>query len=371
MTFSPELFLLIILVITQGVFLMIALSNYLAAPVIRPVAELPENPPALSLLVPARNEEENIAACLDSLSAIDYPAFEIIVLDDCSEDSTGEIAASFSERHDNLKVIRGDDLPPGWLGKNHACHHRLSREASHDLLLFIDADVRLSPGAVTAAVTMMRRYKTGLLSCFPRQRLRTPGEHLIVPVMNWFLLTMLSLPLVYLKNWRPFVAANGQFMLFDRKTYRAIGGHKAVAAEVVEDMELARRVKDQNIPMMTALGGREVSCLMYRGFGEALAGFSKNFYPGFNGPPAAFLVLICFLALLFTVPLFLWTADARLWVAAPPLLIHRLILARATGAPVLLSLLLHPLQMGVMVFTAVKSLAASRKGKNTWKGRKI
>ncbi len=373
MTFSPELIrvlLLLIPVITQGIFFLIALSNYLAAPVIRPVDGTDTGRPPVSIMVPARNEEKNIGPCIEALLTQNYPLYEILIYDDSSSDQTRAIAAGFEKQHEKLTLIEGTPLPEGWLGKNRACHE-LSRRAKGELLLFIDADVCLSPDALTSAVSMMKKYQTGLLSCFPRQRLTSPGEYLVVPVMNWFLLSLLSLPVVYLKPWKPFVAANGQFMLFDRQTYDSVGGHAAVAAKVVEDMELARRVKAENIPMMTALGGDRVSCTMYEGFNDAVEGFTKNFYPGFDAPVTPFLLLIFFLAVLFTAPLFLPLYKTFLWPLAIPVLMQRFVLARTTKDSVFLSLLLHPFQMLVMVYVALRSVVAAKRKNITWKGRKI
>ena len=138
-------------------------------------------------------------------------------------------------------------------GKNWACH-QLSQKAKGKYLLFIDADVELAPNAISSTAKIMAETKTKMLSVFPTQRIKSFGEWLIVPLMNWLLLAFLPLRQVYASRNNSFIAANGQFILWDRETYFSIGGHQQVANAVVEDMELARKAKQKN-KIITLLGG--------------------------------------------------------------------------------------------------------------------
>jgi glycosyltransferase involved in cell wall biosynthesis len=328
------------------------------------------DPPLISVLIPARNEEGNIGPCIHAVLSQTYRRIEVLVLNDHSEDGTAAVAESITLLDDRVRLIRGKELPGGWGGKNWACH-QLSEEARGDILLFIDADVRLAPEAVSSAVRYLQGSDLAMLSVFPTQKIRSFGEWLIVPLMNWLLLSFLPLRKVFTSDNRSFVAANGQFICFGKEAYRNFGGHAAVKDTVVEDMEIARLLKRSGQRIMTLLGGNLVSCRMYNGFRDAIGGFSKNFYPGFNMSAPAFICMTTLLFFAFTAPYVLLCLHGYFLYLIILISSGRFFIALASRQNPLLNIVLHPIQMLFMYVIGLRSVFASRKGKLIWKGRRI
>lgn len=324
----------------------------------------------VSVLVPARDEERNLKACLDGLRAQAGVTLEIRILDDDSRDRTAEIAREAAAQDPRITLLAGKALPEGWKGKNHACW-QLAEEASGDWLLFVDADVRLAPGAVAAALAMAEVRKADLLSVFPEQDCRTLGEKLFVPMLGFVLLTFL--PFRLLKRPDPsLAAANGQFMLFRKEAYLAIGGHAAVKAEIVEDIVLARQIKRHGKRLVLADGTGSVSCRMYRSFGEIWQGFSKNLYPAFGGKALPFAFSMALIALLFLAPwALLAVPEARTGAFLAVLLAlgMRAALAwRLRQSP--WAVLGHPVAIGFLLALGLRSCWVARSGRTVpWKGR--
>ncbi len=261
------------------IFLGISFYNYLTAPRIKNTNSKFNSNKSISILIPARNEEKNIKNCINSVLTQTYKNFELIVLDDESTDNTYNIVKETSDKNEKVKLIKGKSLPEKWIGKNWACH-QLSEKASGDILLFIDADVELKQNALYESLNLFESNNLNMLSCFPTQKIRTFGEWLIVPSMNFFLLNLLPLKKVFSSPKKSFVAANGQFIMLDKPSYNQIGGHNSVKNEVVEDMELARLYKQNKLSVLTALGDKNIYCNMYNSFSESFYGFSKEFFPG-------------------------------------------------------------------------------------------
>ena len=197
---------------------------------------------AVSVLIPARNEAANIGRTVALLLAQVPPPAELIVLDDHSEDATAAIAVSSAEGNPIFKIICGQSLPPGWMGKNWACH-QLAEAARGDLLVFTDADVQWQPGALAALVQQMDALDADLLTVWPTQTTVTWGERLTVPLMALTILGYLPVQLAHDTPYPSAAAANGQCMAFRRRAYAAIGGHAAVRGAIVEDIQLAQRTK--------------------------------------------------------------------------------------------------------------------------------
>jgi len=363
-----------IIVVGMSVFLgfitLVVLINFFAAPVIKKANYRLRRRPLVSVLIPARNEESNIGGCLVHVLNQSYPNFEVIVLDDQSEDRTYAIVAEMKKKHPNLKLFRGKDLPQGWNGKNWACH-QLAQKARGEIIIFVDADCTLAPWTIASALGMMERYGLDLLSSFPTQKLKGIAGFLLVPVMDWLLLSFLPLRMVYLSPHKSFVAANGQFMAFIRKCYDAIGGHKAVADQVVEDMELARAIKIQGFRMMTALGGPSISCTMYTSFADAVRGFSKNFYPGFNTTPLRFSCMIALFAFFYLVPFFLVFVYTAVLIPVGLICLQRILLAFTDRQNPITNALLHPIQMVFMIVVGINSMRVAEGKKIVWKGRQV
>lgn len=237
--------------------------------------------PLVSVIVPARNEAVNIEACLRSVTSSRYPAFEVIVVDDRSEDGTADLARRLDPGGARrLLVLDGAELPPEWLGKPWACHQG-ALEAEGDLLLFTDADTRHEPELLARAVAGVHEEGADLLTVVGRQLMESFWERLMQPQI--FMLMFFRFPRLEetAKNprWRDAIA-NGQYMLFRRAAYDAIGGHESVRDEVVEDLALAQRVKRAGMALRIRGAEDYLATRMYRSLGQIIGGWSKNIVLG-------------------------------------------------------------------------------------------
>ena len=379
-------------IIVGGLVLILAnvLANLRAFDGLRP-AEPPENPPLVSILVPARNEQRCIEACVGSLLRQEYPNCEVIVLDDHSDDDTGAIverlmADAGAERASvKARLLRGEALPEGWTGKNWACH-QLAQAARGEFLFFTDADTVHAPGTVSAALAYGQRNRAGLLSAWPRLLTVTPGEKLIVPVI--LLIGFAFCPL-WLQRWiqekpkragghdlRGMGVANGQFMFFSRRAYERIGGHEAVRAHVVEDVTLGRQIAE-----LIPEGERLFNCdalqfstvRMYRSFAETWEGFTKNVRAAFDDRGIMFWVFGCVQAAFFFWPfvaIFLVPSSLR-WVVGLQIAIIFFIrfLLAVRFRTSRFGALLHPLGVLLLMLIGINSWRLSHGRGVVWKGR--
>ena len=358
----------IVLLISLSVFSVISIYNLFTAPVLKRVAQPLNNRSFVSVLIPARNEEKNIEKCIKGILAQDYQNKEIIVLDDNSTDNTLKLAASFN--NNKIKIIKGKELPSDWLGKNWACH-QLAQKAKGEYFLYVDADVELTPEVISSAVYELEKSNVTLLSIFPTQIIKSFGEHLIVPLMNWLLLTFLPLRFVYTSSSKSFVAANGQFMLWRRADYLNLGGHQSVKHKVVEDMELARLAKQNKLKVKTMLGSKLVFCRMYETFNQAYNGFTKNFFAGFLLPPFSFLVIILFLLIAFVLPFLFLMQPVYSFILIVLILITRISVSIVSNQNLFINVLLHPAQMLLMFWIGIISLIKFKTNRLEWKQRKL
>lgn len=252
---------------------LISLYNRLSKPYV-PVAQY-EHSPLVSILIPARNEANNIALLLRSLQGLVYQNIEIIVCDDQSDDNTVSVVNEFSAKDKRIKLIQSEALPYGWLGKNHACF-LLAAQAKGQYFCFLDADVRVEPQFVESAVALMAKKSLSLLSLFPYQQTITMGEKVTVPIMFRVLLSLLPLKLVSTKYFASISAANGQCMFFTAQSYLRYQPHTLMKDVKAEDIAIAYYFKSRKEPIACLLGDGMVNCRMYKDYKEAVNGFSKN-----------------------------------------------------------------------------------------------
>jgi glycosyltransferase involved in cell wall biosynthesis len=237
--------------------------------------------PTISAIVPARNEELNIANCVRSL-ALQPEVLEILVINDQSTDRTAEIVRELTHEISNLRLFEAPDPPAGWVGKNNAVWLG-AQNAKGKWLLFTDADATLSKGATAKAFQLAAENSAALVSFSPEQTLVSWYEKALIP----FVYCRLARKFSYADVNNPkslAAAANGQFLLIQRTTYDAIGGHAAVAGEVLEDVALARRIKEDSWGIWFGPGAGYVSARMYRSFSQMWSGWRKNLYQLMAGP---------------------------------------------------------------------------------------
>ncbi len=284
-----------------------------------PAIERSDARQSLSIIVPARDEERSIEACVRSLVAQHGVDAEVIVVDDGSTDGTAEILARLRREYPTLRVVTGEALPEGWVGKPWACAQG-ARLAQNEWLLFTDADSRHEPHASASTTAFARAHGADALSIMTGQELGTLAEAAILPAILQMIVFASGLLSEINDPQRPDRAlANGQYLLVSRVAYDALGGHDALRGELVEDLEFARRLKrDGRFRMVVAEGTRLVRVRMYHSFREIWDGFTKNMYLGARGDVDAIAGGVAFCAALSIAPPLLALASLRRkeWAAA-------------------------------------------------------
>jgi chlorobactene glucosyltransferase len=269
--------------------------------------------PFVSVVVPARNEAHNIGMCLSSLTASRYPAFEVVVVDDGSEDGTGDIARAMEPgAARRVTVVDGLPLPDGWLGKPWACAQG-ARAARGDLLLFTDADTIHGPDLLGQAVAALEEDGAEVVTVAGRQLMESFWERLVQPQLFMVLIMRFFDIEEALRQgrWRDAIA-NGQFLLFRRDTYEALGGHGAVRGEIVEDLVLAQLLVRRGHRLSVRMAEGQLSTRMYRSLRQVVDGWSKNLLVGARRTVAPWLrPLIAPAAAV---------AGVGLWIAPPVML---------------------------------------------------
>jgi hypothetical protein len=318
----------------------------------------------ISVLVPARDEAARIGACLRSIREAGR-VDELIVLDDGSRDATAAIAEAAGAH-----VLTGEPLPPGWLGKTWACA-QLAAAATGELLVFVDADVRLEPGSVEAAAALLDDAELDVACPFPRQVAATAAERLVQPLLQWSWLTLLPLRLAERSPRPSLTAACGQFTVVRRTALERAGGFAAFRGAVLDDLALVRAVKAAGGRGGVADGTELASCRMYEGWVEVRAGYGKSLWSAFGSPAGAGAVL-GLLGLAYVVPPLAALRGSRagaLGYAAA--VVSRLIAARRTGGRSWPDALAHPASIGVFAYLTGTSIVDQRRGALAWRGRRI
>ncbi|MGD0840074.1 MAG: glycosyltransferase [Candidatus Acidiferrales bacterium] len=264
---------------------------------------------SVSAIVPARNEEETIARAVLSLASQPEIA-EIIVVNDQSSDGTAAELDRLRAEVPHLRVLETHDLPAGWVGKNHAASLGAA-QASSAWLLFTDADAEHLPGSTAAALADAAATGARVVSYSPEQQTPTWWERALIPFVYVRLALRYSFAAVSDPD-SPQAAANGQYLLIRREIYDTIGGHEAVADEVLEDVALAKLAKAAGIRIFFVSGAGRVRVRMYRSFRAMWQGWAKNLYPlmGGTAKDAAHELLVTVpwvpLILLLLTPLRVW-----------------------------------------------------------------
>jgi len=333
--------------------------------------------PQISILIPARNEEGGIQAAIQCALATENAEVEVVVLDDHSEDNTAAIVSKIAMVDSRVRLEKAPELPPGWCGKQHACHV-LSQRARFDYLLFQDADVRLKKDCASRLVAFMTASKAELVSGIPWQETGTWSEKMLIPLIHFVLLCFLPIKRMRMSTSPAFAAGCGQLFLARKQSYEQMGGHASIKQSLHDGITLPRAYRKKG--MMTDLCDvtNLAECRMYRGFGQVWFGLAKNATEGMAKP---FLLTFFTIFLLvgqvipFGIVGLIWYFESC-WglrlvsVLAVFLAYSARFVAKVAFRQSFFGALMHPL--GILILLAIQWYALIRQGigkPSGWKGR--
>lgn len=372
---------LYLLLIPLAALLSVAVWNALAWPTVAARRrDAPEQSQArVSILIPARNEETNLAACLEAALAQEGGSVrELLVYDDHSTDNTSAIIDTYATREARLRRLPAANLPAGWCGKTFACA-QLADAAQGAWLLFLDADARLNAGAAARMLAEAERRRLTLLSCWPALELCSFWERALMPLLNFVVFTLYPAPLASKRADASLGLAHGACLLVHRSTYALVGGHAAVRDQLFEDVRLAQVWRARGQAGLCLDGRGIVSVRMYRSFAEIWRGFQKNFFPAFRRETSFWgfmaLHLTLFLLPFICAPLLLTrgiSSDTAtlILLALFFVLAMRAVLALRFRHP-WWSVLLHPFGEAILLALGISSWWRCKSGRGVeWKGRR-
>lgn len=237
----------------------------------------------VSVLIPARNEADSIAACVQSVLASRDVKVEVWVLDDDSDDATAAVVLEMATADKRVCCLSGQPLPPQWNGKQHACW-QLASSANYPRLLFLDADVRLQPHAIKTLVDWQDANQIALLSAFPQQETETFLEKLLIPMMHYILLGFLPIARMRASTSPAYAAGCGQLFMTLKTDYEAAGTHQAIHASRHDGVKLPRIYRQSGLMTDVVDGTGLARCRMYRDGGQVIRGLLKNADEGIANP---------------------------------------------------------------------------------------
>ena len=314
-----------------------------------------------AILIPARDEEDNIKNLLSDLSEqILLSDYSVTVLDDNSTDLTADAVRSYVNRDEKFELISGKPLPHDWLGKNYACHQLAITKLDANYLVFLDADVRVSSDAIATALSELQQKNLDFISPYPRQIAKSWSEHLIQPLLQWSWLSTLPIKLAQKSSRPSLTAANGQFFVVKTEAYIASGGHKSIKGEVIDDMELAKSLKRNGFKGGVTNGSRIASCRMYQ----------KSLWRAFKDIPNA-IVLSLLLIVFFIYPAIEMLKGSLIGLVSYFLVVlSRMVTAKLSRGNLLASFL-HPLSISLLIYLLITSWIQHSRGNLAWKGRQL
>jgi glycosyltransferase involved in cell wall biosynthesis len=322
----------------------------------------------VAILLPVRNEAKNIQALVKTLKAqVGISNLKFYFLDDNSEDETLQLLHLEIAGDKRFHVIEGSELPVDWLGKPWALE-QLRTQIKSEYLVCIDADVRLEPRAICAALNLLIEQNLDFLSPYPKQIANSFSERLIQPLLQWSWLATVPLRIAEKSSNPAFAVANGQFFIVRSEKMRVIGGYAAIKAEVLDDLQLAR-VLLRNGSKGTVISGAHIAtCHMYESWQEVKSGYGKSLWAAFGSKIGAIFTI----ALLFFTGIFpiiaLMAGSSNALYALEFVILSRLISARVSNGRIIDSLL-HPLSSALLIYLIFYSWLA--RGKVQWKGRTV
>jgi cellulose synthase/poly-beta-1,6-N-acetylglucosamine synthase-like glycosyltransferase len=356
--------LLSLSVIINAFLLSMAIFN--AITIVRPRAQGSQNL-SFSILVPCRNEVENVSELIATFKRLDHRRYEVIFIDDNSTDGTGDLLRQSIVNYPYMEVISGAPLPDSWMGKPWALSQGLSR-VTHDYIVTVDADVRLAPDALSAMDSVLQRTGSDFLSPYPSQRAVTMSERLVQPLLQWTWMSTVPLRIA-MRSSRPSLAvANGQFLIVKKSALISVGGFGAIQSSVLDDIDLARALIRGGFSGGVCDGSKIASTRMYTSFREIRAGYGKSMSTGFGGIFGS-LALAAVMAISGLLPFIYSFFDSTMAEAALLLVIASRIVSAISSRSLIIDSLLHPISTILFIYLLIYSNFFH--SKITWKGRAI
>jgi glycosyltransferase involved in cell wall biosynthesis len=351
-----------LLLIISGLALALTLFNALTIRVVKNTA-LKVND-SVSILIPMRNEEENVSGCINSIiSQSGLKDCEIITLNDHSEDATATLLATFP----NIKNLTGKSLPDGWLGKSWACQ-QLADASTGEYLVFIDADVRLSDNAIASAISKMGKWD--FISPYPKQIANGFVQRLFQPLLQWSWLA--SVPLIISQKLRikSMAVANGQFLVIKKSAYLKSGGHESIKSEVLDDIMLARQLLASGFAGGVAEASQVAICQMYKTSAELVNGYRKSLWNAFGSLLGTFVAII-FLLLSSVAPFIAALFGSKIGLVSFGLIVLSRVISSIRTGSIPNTALLHPLAIVFLISLIIYSWIGKLTNTLTWRDRKL
>lgn len=367
----------LILVIAGCWFVLLSASNAVFFKLSRRRTRIKDGP-MISVLIPARNEEQRLKPTLDGILNQEYGKYEVIVLDDNSTDGTWALMESYAEKNDSLSILQGKQLPEGWKGKPFGMT-QLAAEAKGDIFVFIDADITPAPDFLGWVADRMRHHNADSLSAYARHRAKSVKEYIFFPMLYLVNMTFLPFWLIKFTKRSLFSHAIGQLMVFTRKSYEGVGGFGVVYDKILEDIQMARAMKNAGYRHVFLDARKVLEGYMYDSWEHTVSGLKRVIYEYFDKKvyPLAILTVF-FLGFMILPPYLIPVSLFAGWASAPWII--------AGNAGLLLGWMItlydrripwyvpffYPVQFAFILFLAWKSLIDDVTGHGTnWKDRKV
>ena len=346
--------------------------------------KLPENKllntkDLISILIPARNEEDIIESTIRSILKQNYQNFELIILNDNSTDQTKNIVEKLSMKNSQINLIDGAKLPQGWLGKNWACH-QLSKQSKGKYILFIDADTQIDKNTLSDALSVIKQDNIDLLSLVPNRDTILIADNAMKKIISWFIVCWLPMKLALSLN-APFLSATfGQFMLFKKSSFNNIGGFESIKDNPVDDFQLGRNIKRNKLRWILYDGAKRISTRTYKTNKDFISGYSKNIFPAVGYSISVFVSIFSILlsfVLFSTIPMILYLIgmeqNAEFIILSITLLI--LLILSWTIVTIrfnysIVTPFSFPILISLILLLAARSFTDNMFYSSTWKDRK-
>lgn len=354
-----------LLTIPAGFILFISLINFLTIRTPKKSSQIKES---ISVVVPLRNEAKNVAELVASLHhQKNLTHIEFLLLDDNSEDETLALLQQHTLGLTNFQIVSGTTLPQGWIGKTWALQQLVER-SSGEIIISIDADVRLVPDAISKAVTLLKKAQLDFLSPYPKQLAYSWSERLIQPLLQWSWMSTVILRVAEKSSLASTVVANGQFFVVRKAALDQVSGYESVRNKVLDDVVLARSLVKNGSHGCVANGATIASTRMYSSWREIQAGYGKSLHAAFGSVLGSGIAIV-FVFLTGIAPLIAGITGSTIgWYAFGAVTLTRTMSAIKVGKSGL-DAILHPISSALLIYLIIYSWMM--RGQVQWKGRTL